>query len=360
MKQFAVIMAGGVGTRFWPQSREAYPKQFLTLFGNRSLIQQTVDRIAKRIPHEQILIITNERYIGLVNQQLPEIPRENVLGEPIAKNTAPCVALAAEVIHQRVGDAVMAVLPADHIIFDETTFLNIMDSAFEKAHQHDAIVTVGIEPSHPETGYGYIHFDKSTAHKLGNHEVHPVFGFKEKPTLEKAQEFLQTGAYLWNSGMFIWSTDTIRNAFKTCLPEMFNLALDSFAGSNGTVSKEQLQTFFESCESISVDYGIMEKASSVFVVPGSFGWNDVGSWSAVYDLQEKNDQGNVTKTDLHSLVNTKNSYVSSQSGKLIALVGVENLAVIETDDAILVCNLEASQDVKKVVESLKEEKARFK
>lgn len=360
MKQFAVIMAGGVGTRFWPESREAFPKQFLTLFGNRSLIQQTVDRIAKRIPHEQILIITNERYIGLVNQQLPEIPRQNVLGEPIAKNTAPCVALAAEVIHQRVGEAVMAVLPADHIIFDEATFLNIMDTAFEKAQQKEAIVTVGIEPSHPETGYGYIHFDKSTAQKLGHHEVHPVFGFKEKPTLEKAKEFLQTGEFLWNSGMFVWTTDTIRNAFKNYLPEMFYLAEKSFKDANGTVSKEQLQTFFGSCESISVDYGIMEKASSVFVVPGSFGWNDVGSWSAVYELQEKNEHGNVIKTDLHSLVNTKNSYVSSQSGKLIALVGVENLAVIETDDAILVCNLEASQDVKKVVESLKEEKAKYK
>ncbi|TNE71835.1 mannose-1-phosphate guanylyltransferase [bacterium] len=360
MKQYAVIMAGGVGTRFWPQSREAFPKQFLTLFGNRSLIQQTVDRISKRVPLENILIITNQKYIGLVNQQLPEIPLENILGEPIAKNTAPCVALAAEVIHQRDGNAVMAVLPADHIIFDENTFLNIMDSAFLKAQEQDAIVTVGIQPSHPETGYGYIHFNGNSKSTYGKHDVHAVHGFKEKPDLEKAKYFLETGEYLWNSGMFIWSVPTIRTAYQTYLPDMFSLAETSFAGSNGTVTVQQLTSFFNSCASISVDYGIMEKAKDVFVVPGSFGWNDVGSWSAVYDLQDKDENGNVKAADIHSLVNTKNSYVSSKSGKIIALVGVNNLAVIETDDAILVCNLDASQDVKKVVESLKDDKAKFK
>lgn len=355
MKQFAVIMAGGVGTRFWPQSREAYPKQFLTLFGNRSLIQQTVDRISKLIPFSNILIITNKRYISLVQEQLPELPIGNILGEPLAKNTAPCVALAAEIIFQRDENSVMTVLPADHIIENETEFLEVLKKAQTKAEELNSIVTIGITPSHPETGYGYIQFDDNSTNN-----VKPVLAFKEKPDLKTAQEFLNKGNFLWNSGMFVWSVNTIRNAFKSYQPELFDLACSNLASLDGSVTGLQLASFFEAAPSISVDYAILEKAKQVFVVPADFGWNDVGSWSAVYELNQKDENGNVDLSSISSLINSKNSYISSKSGKIIALVGMDDTAVIETDDAILICKISASQDVKKVVESLKEHKSSFK
>lgn len=357
---YAVIMAGGVGTRFWPESREAFPKQFLCLYGNRTLIQQTVDRITKSIPIENVLIITNEKYINLVQEQLPDLPTANIFGEPMAKNTAPCVALAAQAIGQRNPDAVMCVLPADHVILDDETYMEVMDSAFQKAAHSNGIVTVGITPTSPETGYGYIHFNGKSAEDLGKHPVHPVFGFKEKPTLAVAEEFVASGDYLWNSGMFIWSVKTIQKAFESYQPEMFSLAANELQASQGIISQQQLVNFFTACPSISVDYAIMEKAEHIFVVPGSFGWNDVGSWSAVYDIAEKDEKGNVIKSSKAIVVSSENSYVSSVSEKLIAVVGMENTAVIETKDAILVCNLSKAQDVKKVVEQLKGEFAEFK
>jgi mannose-1-phosphate guanylyltransferase len=357
---YAVIMAGGVGSRFWPQSREAFPKQFLSLYGNRTLIQQTVDRISKVIPYENILIITNQKYIPLVQEQLPELPLNNILGEPMAKNTAPCVALAAQVIGQRNPNSIMCVLPADHVILDESTFLSIMESAFLTAKQKDAIVTVGIEPTHPETGYGYIHFNSNVKTADKANLVHPVFGFKEKPNKETAEEFVQSGDYLWNSGMFIWSVETINDAFLKYQPEMYSLAKSELKNDSGSPTLEQLVSFFSACKSVSVDYAIMENAEKVFVVPGSFGWNDVGSWSAVYDIAEKNSEGNVIQSSNAIVVGSKNSYISSKNGKLIALVGMEDTAVIETEDAILVCNLNASQDVKKVVEQLTENRKIYK
>ena len=358
--KFAVIMAGGVGSRFMPQSREAFPKQFLSLYGHRTLIQQTVDRISTLIPYENILIITNQKYIPLVHDQLPELPLINILGEPMAKNTAPCVALAAHVIGRRDANALMCVLPADHVILDEPKFLNIIESAFIKAEHIDSIVTVGIEPSHPETGYGYIHYNASEKEKLSANLVHPVFGFKEKPTKETAKKFIESGEYLWNSGMFIWSVKTISNAFKAYQPEMYHLTQSELSSETGTPSVDQLFSFFSACNSVSVDYAIMEQAEKIFVVPGSFGWNDVGSWSAVYDIGEKDSYGNVIQSNNSVVMGSTNSLISGKSGKLIALVGMENTAVIETEDAILVCNLNASQDVKKVVESLKDQLSSYK
>ena len=358
--KFAVIMAGGVGSRFWPQSREAFPKQFLSLYGTRTLIQQTVDRISKLIPHDNILIITNQKYIPLVQEQLPELPLVNILGEPMAKNTAPCVALAAHVIGNRDKNAIMCVLPADHVILDEDKFLGIIDSAFDKAELIDSIVTVGIEPSHPETGYGYIHSNASEKDEYGHHLVHPVLGFKEKPNKETAEQFIESGEYQWNSGMFIWSVKTITNAFQAYQPEMYQLAQKELTNESGTPSIDQLISFFTACSSVSVDYAIMEKADKIFVVPGSFGWNDVGSWSAVYDIGNKDSEGNVVQSDNSLLIGSTNSLISSKSGKFIALVGMEDTAVIETDDAILVCNLNASQDVKKVVEKLKNNLSSYK
>lgn len=355
-------MAGGVGSRFWPMSRKKFPKQFLKLFGDRSMIQQTVDRIRPFVPDERVLIITNEAYIPIIQDQLPDIPRENIFGEPIAKNTAPCVGLAAKIIEDRDPGSVMFVLPSDHLIADEKEYQNVMMSAAEAANSNKSLVTIGITPSHAETGYGYIQFDESDASEFDGHSAHSVKQFTEKPDKETAEKFLESGDYLWNSGMFIWRTDVIIDQMNKHLPAVSDHfdVIDEKAAKTEDDRYQQLYTFYDRCESISVDYGVMERADQVHVVPGDFGWNDVGSWLAVYELNEKDEDGNVIKTEFSSLVDTKNSYIRSDSGKIIALVGVEDLAVIETEDAILVCNLNESQGVKEVLNQLNGQLERFK
>lgn len=362
MNTYAVIMAGGVGSRFWPMSRKKFPKQFLKLFGDRSMIQQTVDRIRPFVPDERVLIITNEAYIPIIQEQLPDIPRENIFGEPIAKNTAPCVGLAAKIIEDRDPGSVMFVLPSDHLIADEEEYQNVMINAAKAADSNKSLVTIGITPSHPETGYGYIQFDESKSSEFNGHSACNVKQFTEKPDKETAEQFLKSGDYLWNSGMFIWRTDVIIDQMNKHLPAVSDHfdVIDESAAKTEDDRYQQLYTFYDRCESISVDYGVMERADQVDVVPGDFGWNDVGSWLAVYELNEKDENGNVIKTEFSSLVDTKNSYIRSESGKIIALVGVEDLAVIETDDAILVCNLNESQGVKKVLNQLNGQLKSFK
>lgn len=362
MKTYAVIMAGGVGSRFWPMSRKKFPKQFLKLFGERSMIQQTVDRIRPVVPDERVLIITNEAYIPIIQEQLPDIPRENIFGEPIAKNTAPCVGLAAKIIEDRDPGSVMFVLPSDHLIADEEEYQNVMMSAAKAADSNQSLVTIGITPSHPETGYGYIQFDESSSSEFEEHRAHSVKQFTEKPDKDTAESFLKSGDYLWNSGMFIWRTDVIIDQMNKHLPAVSNHfdVIDESAAKTADNRYQQLYTFYDRCESISVDYGVMERADQVDVVPGDFGWNDVGSWLAVYELNDKDEYGNVTNAEYTSLIETKNSYVKTSGDKLIALVGLEDVAVIETEDAILVCNLNETQDVKQVVNSLNGQLERFR
>ena len=355
-------MAGGVGSRFWPMSRKKFPKQFLKLFGVRSMIQQTVDRIRPIVPDERVLIITNEAYIPIIQEQLPDIPRENIFGEPIAKNTAPCVGLAAKIIEDRDPGSIMFVLPSDHLIADEKEYQNVMMSAAKAADANKSLVTIGITPTHAEIGYGYIQFDESTATEFDGHSANSVKQFTEKPDKETAQQFLESGDYLWNSGMFIWRTDVIIDQMNKHLPAVSDHfdVIDENAAKTEDDRYQQLYNFYDRCESISVDYGVMERADQVDVVPGDFGWNDVGSWLAVYELNDKDEHGNVVNSNQVSLIDTKNSYVRTSSDKLVALVGLEDVAVIETDDAILVCNLNESQDVKKVVNSLNGQLERFR
>ncbi|MCW9705748.1 mannose-1-phosphate guanylyltransferase [Fodinibius salsisoli] len=350
----AVIMAGGSGTRFWPRSTQEHPKQFLNLFGDRTMLQKTVDRIEELIPAERTWVITNERYEDLVHEQLPDVPLQNIVGEPMPKNTAPCVALAAALIHDQDPDGTMVVLPADHLIEDTETFLAVLETAQAKAKAGENLITVGIEPGHPETGYGYIEFDKDSSGIYAGREVKKVHQFREKPDKEKAQEFLDSGNFLWNSGMFVWTTSTILKEFDRFQPEIKKEA-DKLQNSVGTDSQDEaINTFYQNCPSISIDYGIMESSNNVFVVPGSFGWNDVGSWKAVYELRSKDENKNVIETETAALTNAGGNLIQSKSGKMIALVGVENLAVVETDDAILVCNLNEAQGVKQIVNQLKE------
>jgi mannose-1-phosphate guanylyltransferase len=351
----AVIMAGGSGTRFWPQSTEARPKQFLNIFGERTMLQDTVDRIKPLVSADRVWVITNDKYVDLVQEQLPDVPANNIVGEPVGKNTAPCVAAAASLIQEKDPEGTMVVLPADHLIGKPETFLSILETAKTKAQKQGALVTIGIKPDHPETGYGYIEFDEDTSEDVQDHQVKKVNQFREKPDLETAKEFIKSGNFLWNSGMFIWKASTILEKFQQHLPTIFD-EVEKLKSSVGTDNqKEAVDEFYYGCTSISIDYGIMEQADSVYVVPGSFEWNDVGSWRAVYDLRSKDEDGNVIQTNTSATADAKDNLIQSESGKMIALVGVENLAVVETDNAILVCDLDSSQGVKKVVNKLRKD-----
>ncbi|MFU8859895.1 MAG: mannose-1-phosphate guanylyltransferase [Cyclonatronaceae bacterium] len=348
---YAVIMAGGVGSRFWPKSRLKCPKQFLKLIGEKTMLQNTVDRILPLIPIERILVVTNSDYTGLVKEQLPGIPETNVIGEPIGRNTAPCVALAAVVAEQMDPDPTMIVLPSDHYIRDEVEFRRVLSAAAEKAASEDVLVTVGIRPNRPETGYGYIQVNDNNGSESSD-EFCVVKTFAEKPDLQTAINFIASGDFYWNSGMFIWKSSVILKEMQKHLPEIHREVqkVRSHVGAPGF--EKSLQDYYQSCMSISVDYGVMEKADAVHVIPAEFGWNDVGSWLAVYELEEKGAEGNVIRTPHSHLENCQNCFIVSDSEKLIAMVGLQGFAYVETEDAVLICRLEESQQVKKLFETM--------
>ncbi|NBW70407.1 MAG: mannose-1-phosphate guanylyltransferase [Bacteroidetes bacterium] len=344
----AVIMAGGSGTRFWPMSTRSNPKQFHRLFGSGTMLQNTAKRIEPIISQDRLMVVTNERYCDVVAEQLPKMPTNQIIGEPVAKNTAPCVAIAAALLHHKDPDAIMVVLPADHHITDEEGFIAILEQAIEAAEKEEVLVTIGITPSFPETGFGYIESEKGAMES----SARKVLAFKEKPDLATAEKFLASGNYYWNSGMFVWKASTVLKAIAQHLPGMYEL-LEQVKPEFGT-SMEPLaiKDFYMDTESISIDYGIMESSENVLVVPGDFGWNDVGSWSAVYELTDKDTSGNALQSIYHTVAGSSNNLLMSSGEKMIALVGMENTAVIETEDSILICNLNHSQGVKQVVEHL--------
>ena len=355
----AVIMAGGVGSRFWPRSRQARPKQFLDVFGPSSLIQNTAQRLQGLAAPEQTYVVTNAAYVGQTREHLPALPEHNVLAEPVARNTAPCIAYAARTVLAEDPDGVMVVLPADHLIRNVARFQTVIRAAAERAQTPDdqgryPLVTIGITPTHPETGYGYIQFDGEQSEDDASGEPHafPVKTFAEKPDLATAERFLDAGDFLWNAGMFIWRADAVLAAMERHLPEV----ADAFAGigSAAGTSKEAVREAYERTPKISIDYGIMERATAagdpVCVVPGSFGWSDVGDWRAVYALAEKDAAGNATEGEV-VLHNAARCYARAD-GRLLALVGVTDVAVIDTGDAVLVCDIEQAQQVKNVVDFL--------
>ncbi|MCH8567304.1 MAG: mannose-1-phosphate guanylyltransferase [Balneolales bacterium] len=352
--RYAVIMAGGSGTRFWPKSTSSKPKQFLKLIGDRTMLRTTVDRISKMIPFERILVITNASYTGLVASQVPEIPSENIIGEPMGKNTAPVVAAAAAITAARDSQASMIVLPSDHYIRDEETYLKIVNDAFLKAESGEHLVTIGIRPHRPETGFGYIQMMSDQQETVGSNKVVKVKTFAEKPVLETAIQFLESGDFLWNSGMFIWQSRVIMDAFRKFLPDMYHLA-ERLAKNYDTSREASINSFYEAVESVSIDYGIMEKAATVYVVPAEFGWSDVGSWLAIYELDPKDDDGNVIHAENSAVEDSQNCYVSLSSGKMIALVGLHGVGVVETDKVIMVCKMDRCQDVKHITGRLTKE-----
>lgn len=348
---YAVIMAGGKGARFWPRSREHKPKHLLDITGNRTIIQETVSRISSLIPPDRTLIITGAAHADELRRQLPEIPAENILVEPVGRNTAPCIGLAAIHIRRRAGDAVMAVLPSDHVIADDRVFLDTLAAAAEAAEREDALVTIGIKPTGPETGYGYIERGNPVG-QIGGKLIYGVWSIREKPPLEQAMSFVEAGTFYWNSGMFIWKTSTILQAIETHLPDL-HAGLLRLEAALGTEQYEVvLRDTYEETRSISIDYGVMEKADKVLVIPGNFAWSDVGSWDALWEFLEKDFAGNACRGEVIA-VESADSLVYSPK-KLVALVGVRDLIVVETDDALLICRRGDSQKVKSIVDILEE------
>lgn len=340
----AVILAGGVGSRFWPRSRRHKPKQVLNIFGNNTLLQETISRIAPLFSPSEMMIVTTRELVGHIQKQFPDFTFENFVIEPVGRNTAPCIGLAAQRIAQKDPDGIMVVLPADHLITDGERFLNCLKLAIETARSDDALVTIGIQPTHPETGYGYVQYDTNRQQAPG---VYAVKTFAEKPTLETARRFLESGDFLWNSGIFIWSVRRILSEIEKSLPELYASLCeiqDLYRGD----AESDFESIYSGIKAISVDYGVMERAANVAVVKGDFNWTDVGNWAEVYRLTPKDENGNAI-LDGHAVINTRNCYIDSPD-RFVAMVGVQDLIVINTHDALLICHRDHAQDVKRVVE----------
>ena len=355
MSMYAVIMAGGRGTRFWPRSRESKPKQLLNLTGEKTLIQETVDRISPLVPLKNVIIVTGAAHAEEIIAQFPSLPRENVIIEPRGRNTAPCIGLAALYLRKKDPDAIMVVLPADHMISNTAAFVDALSTAIFTARQGDYLITVGIKPEAPETGYGYIEGGGPFSSNA-NSSVLNVVSFREKPDLPTACSFLEKGTFYWNSGMFVWKVSSIMKALQRTLPGLYR-ELSTLEGTLGTHDEnEALTHVYNRIDAISIDYGVMEKASNVLLVPGDFGWNDLGSWDALWNISEKDVKNNVVRGPVIA-VDSCDSLVFAKD-KLVTLVGVDNLIVVETDDAILILKRGRSQDVKHVVEILEKQNQR--
>ena len=348
MKVTALIMAGGRGERFWPRSRRNLPKQFLSLTDDgRTMIQLTVERILPLVDIEDIYIATNKDYRQLALEQLPGIPEENILCEPIGRNTAPCIGLGAVHIAKKYEDAIMLVLPSDHLIKFTKMYQTTLRDACRVAEEGTNLVTIGIMPDYPEKGYGYIKFDA----KEPEGRAYRVDRFVEKPSLEAAKEYLAAEEYLWNSGQFIWKVSSILKNMKQYMPDTYSRLL-RIQEAIGTPEQEMvLDKEFREMESQSIDYGIMEKAKDIFILPGAIGWDDVGSWLSVRRIKKTNELGNVVDGNIIT-VNTKNCII--QGGrKLIAAVGLRDLIIVDTEDATLICEKDYTGDIKTVLENLK-------
>ena len=347
MKLYAVIMAGGVGSRFWPRSKKKKPKQMLKIFGENTLIQNTVERLEGLVPKGNIYVITNKEQKDGIAQQIPEIPVDNIIAEPFGKNTAACIGLASVLVNHKDNDSVMVTLPADHLIFDTEKFQHTLNKAAEFALNSKGLLTIGITPTRPETGYGYIQY----IDELLGDNIYKVRTFAEKPNISTAKRFLESGDFLWNSGMFIWKADSILSEIQLYLPDLHSGLLEIQNAIGKPNFEETLTSVYGQLKNISIDYGVMEKSKNVYLTKADFQWSDVGSWEEVYQLSDKDENGNVKVGKVYSN-KTYNSYIYSKK-KFAAVIGVHNLIVINTKDALLICNRDNAQDVKKVVDYLK-------
>lgn len=347
-RAYAVIMAGGSGTRFWPLSRRKHPKQLLALFGKSSLLEQTVARITSAIPPERIYIFTNELLRAEIIRLLPQIPREQIIAEPAARNTAPTIGLAAHEILRRDPDGLMVVLPADHVIKKSTVFRRALRAACRWASTRGRSVIIGIKPTRPDVGYGYVRFGRCEGRAEGR-EIYQVEKFTEKPALPLARRYLASGKYRWNGGMFVWRASTLLHNLERHQPAM-SRSLAQIARAGGVRRSATLRRIFPKLEKISIDFALMQRISNIFGVTADMGWSDVGSWAVVYDLHRKDRHGNVQPRHAIALDSRGNMIVSPR--KFVVTVGVRDLVIVETDDALLICNRKDSQTVGEAVQEL--------
>ncbi|MGR3218342.1 MAG: mannose-1-phosphate guanylyltransferase, partial [Candidatus Anammoxibacter sp.] len=350
---FAVIMAGGSGTRFWPWSREKKPKHTLNISGKESLLAETVRRISSNIPISNVFIVTTQVQSKIIRDILPDIPKENIVAEPFGRDTAPCIGLAASIINQRHSDAVMAVMPADHIITPEDKFVKTLDIAYTIAKESSSLVTLGIRPDTPSVHYGYIHRGGSKQ-VINGIPVYNVSEFKEKPDKDTAQEYLDTGEYYWNSGIFVWSTETILACIKQFMPDLSSGLSRIQQHLNTPDVAKVIAEEYKHFKKISIDYGIMEKAKDVRVLETDFSWDDIGTWKALERLNEQDDAGN-TVAAKHAGINTDNCIIIGENDHLITTANVADLIIVQTKDATLICNKNKDEDIKKLVKKLKEQ-----
>ena len=351
-----MIMAGGGGTRFWPWSRETRPKQVLPILSPRAMIRETVDRIQPLVPPERTLIVTSRSQARQLLREVPRIPPENLLLEPVGRNTAPCLGLAAVHVQRTNPEAVMIVLPADHYIGAPDKFLRTLQRAAEFASREKYLITLGITPTGPETGYGYIQKGPVLG-RVRETEVFRAKAFREKPTLQKAKAYLRRGDYLWNSGMFIWRVGVFLEALEKCLPRLHRDMQELKASMGKRRERKVLEKVYSQCPSISVDYGVMEKAPNVALIEARFGWRDVGSWSALWNICPQDPEGNVRiqKGGKGEIVTIDSSGCVIRGEKnLIAVLGLKDIVVVEAGDALLVCPRDRSQDVRRILQELKE------
>lgn len=351
--QYVAIMAGGIGSRFWPMSRSAQPKQFLDILGTgKTLIQDTFDRYSKLVPTENIYIITSREYVGMVKQQLRLLPEENILAEPSRKNTATCIAYIAFKLYQKDPEAVMIAAPSDNHIIDTEAFLLTAKKAFAFVDSINALVTIGIKPTSPNTGYGYIQHETPEAAP----GVHEVKTFTEKPNLELAETFVASGDFLWNAGIFTWKVKNILTAFEKYLPEIYEVFAAEKDKFNTAEEANALENIYPQCTSISIDFGIMEKADNVFVIPAAFSWSDLGTWNSAWDNTDKDYFQNAVSGNNVMIIDAKNCVVNVPNNKLVLLQGLEDFIVVDTKDVLLICKRDKEQDIKDYVAEIKRNK----
>jgi mannose-1-phosphate guanylyltransferase len=350
---YVAIMAGGIGSRFWPMSRTAYPKQFLdVLHTGKTLVQWTYDRYAKFIPAENIYIVTSDEYVDIVKEQLPLLPVANILAEPSKKNTAPCIAYVSFKLAQINPEAKFIVAPSDHLILEEDRFQEIALQALDFVDHIKALVTLGIKPTHPNTGYGYIQYEELEVTK----GMYKVKTFTEKPDLEIAKSFLASGDFLWNAGIFAWKANSILAAFEKYQPEMYELFDQEKMHFNTPEEANAIQRIYPQCTNISIDIAIMEKANNVYVMPSSFGWSDLGTWNSAYENMEKDYLGNAVASDNVIVIDATKCMVNAPKDKLVVLQGLDDFIVVDTKDVLLICHKEKEQSIKEYVAEVKRNK----
>jgi len=350
---YAAIIAGGSGTRLWPKSRQDKPKQFQNLYSDSTMLQDTVQRLEPLIPRENIFVIANRSHESVIKEQLPWLADGNFVGEPMGKDTAPAVGVIATIIHHRDPDAIILVSPADHVILKDKAFLRLLEVGEQVASEGPNVVTIGIKPTAPETGYGYIQMSENHRH-MDDIDVHEVIGFKEKPDLATAEEYMSSWRYVWNSGMFIWSAKTVMDLFRDHAPDIYKLLM-RYGGAIGTPRESKVfEQIYDAFPRISVDYAILEHTENIYVIPASIGWSDLGSWASLREVKEPDEDGNVVIGE-HLGLDTHSCLIHGEHGRIIATIGLDNIIIVDAGDALLVLPASRSQDIKYLLEELKKE-----